>query len=452
MKKSAKIHMSVAAVFTYQNSVFIIRRQPYLLAFPGYHSFPGGKVDKDDSGFSFHTQFLEKYDPTLMRALCREIKEEVHFDLEEAIQSNVVSDFSELGVAIGPPFLPHRFHTHFFRVQLKSRIDFTMDSSEAEWSGWQALRDCMEQYYQGEVLIALPTWNVIKALAEKPDVRKLGMLHVEYDPEAEVPCLEFVHKMFQIPVLSHTLPPAERTNAFIIGDPSDGSYLIDPSPSSEKELKRLLQTLAAFEITGIFLTHHHPDHHEFSNQLAELLKVPVQMSNDTYHRIVSKHGAVYFKDLEVQIAHEGDILTRWLGKDIRVYEIPGHDEGQLGLAPVSMEWFLVGDLIQGIGTVVIGQPEGNMAKYFVTLERIIRLDPKVIIPSHGIPMRTTTRLKAALKHRKMRENQVLQCYQDGKTKDQTLAEIYHDIDPRLLPAAMKNIESHLIKLKEEQRL
>ncbi len=409
-------------------------------------------MDKEDSDRVFHTKFLKEYDPRLMRALCREIKEEVGLDLEEAIHTNQVTDFSELGVAIAPPFLPLRFHTHFFKIELQSQPAFMVDTNEAEWFGWQTCQDVMEQYYQGEVLVAVPTWKVIQGLAESLDAKNLGLLHLEYDPDKEVPCVEFLHNMFQLPILSHTLPPADRTNAFIIGDDPNNRYLIDPSPESETELQRLITTLVPFDITGIFLTHHHPDHHEFSNQLARHLKVPVKMSEDTLQRICSKDGADYFAGITIHTVREGDILTRWLGKDVQIYEIPGHDQGQLGIAPVSMEWFLVGDLIQGIGTVVIGQPEGDMKKYFATLERIIQLDPKIVIPSHGIPMRTTTRLKAALEHRKMRENQVLQCYKDGKSKETMLSEIYYDVDPRLLPAAMKNIESHLIKLEQEKRI
>ena len=114
-----------------------------------------------------------------------------------------------------------------------------------------------------------------------------------------------------------------------------------------------------------------------------------------------------------------------------------------------MEWFLVGDLIQGIGTVVIPSPEGDMATYLNTLKKVISLSPEVIIPSHGIPMRTTHRLEETLKHRLQRESQILELHRSGKSRQEILSELYSDTDNRLHPAAMQNIESHLAKLRKE---
>ena len=47
-------------------------------------------------------------------------------------------------------------------------------------------------------------------------------------------------------------------------------------------------------------------------------------------------------------------------------------------------------------TVVISEPEGDMTTYFQTLEKVIALQPSVIIPSHGIPMGGTYRIEATL--------------------------------------------------------
>ena len=145
-------------------------------------------------------------------------------------------------------------------------------------------------------------------------------------------------------------------------------------------------------MTRFFSTHHHPDHHQFSNQLARQLKLPIFLSQDTQQRLTLKNGDDYFEQIELRNMVENEEVTRWHGSAVRVYEIPGHDAGHLGLAPDTLSWFIVGDLIQGIGTVVIPSPEGDMATYFKTLEKVIALNPEVIIPSHGIPMRTTHRL------------------------------------------------------------
>src|SRR3546814_19269597 len=99
----------------------------------------------------------------------------------------------------------------------------------------------------------------------------------------------------------------------------------------------------------------------------------------------------YFQGLAVHHYREGDVICRWLGRPVKVYEVPGHDEGQLALMPDDLAWCIVGDLIQGIGTVVIAKPEGDMRKYFATLERLIALNPRVIIPPHGMALGTVIR-------------------------------------------------------------
>jgi endoribonuclease LACTB2 len=117
--------------------------------------------------------------------------------------------------------------------------------------------------------------------------------------------------------------------------------------------------------------------------------------------------------------------------------------------PESRTWCIVGDLIQGIGTVVIAPPEGDMRKYFASLQRIIELDPQVIIPSHGLALGGTHYLQAALKHRQERETQIRSRHEAGLSEDQILEEVYRGVDPRLLPFARINIRSHMTKLRED---
>lgn len=455
MSHAPKLLDSVVAVFTHQDSVFAIQRQPYLHDFPGYHSFPGGKVDQDESEEVFSTPFLCEHEARWMRALCRELKEEINFDLENAILSQHVQSLKELGVAITPPFSPKRFNTRFFQIELNETIDFDVDDKEAIHSGWQPHQRFLQDYEQGKVLAILPTLKVMQALAEKSQSDTPlppKVFHLEYDTDHEVPVLSTLNGVDQLLVKSNTLPPAKYTNAYVIGDEPARHILIDPAPSSPEEYQKLKDTLGSYRIDAILLTHHHFDHHERADVLAKDLKVPILISRDSYERLCHKWGQTYFNSIEIEFLKEGDVLTQWLGKDVLVYEIPGHDAGHLGLAPQSMEWFLVGDLIQGVGTVVISAPEGHMGQYFKTMERVIAFDPHIILPSHGLPMWSTYRLRKTLEHRQMREEQILQLYQAGSSKDAILEEVYRGLDSRLFPLAMRNIEAHLLKLQEEQRI
>src|SRR3546814_5548934 len=94
-------------------------------------------------------------------------------------------------------------------------------------------------------------------------------------------------------------------------------------------MDRLCSLVDRFGIHEVFLTHHHPDHHERAPDIARRLGVPIGMSEDTQQRLFAKKGMDYFQGLAVHHYREGDVICRWLGRPVKVYEVPGHDEGQL---------------------------------------------------------------------------------------------------------------------------
>jgi ribonuclease/clavin/mitogillin len=446
----SKIIDAVSIVMTCGNEIFAIQRQNYLKAFPGYWAFPGGKVEKEDAQFVIDDPRLHKLDPRLISALNREGQEELGVDLLEQVKQGNVSQIHCLGCAITPDFNPYRFATYFFKVDFKKKIQFKVDQNEALQAFWINNTDLLARYNKGEILAVPPVIKVIEALGKNPELTAISDLNFEYDSSRYVPYIESIKSVRQIMPLSHTLPPATRTNAFLLGDGDHPKILVDPSPKIE-EYEKFKNTINLFGFDKIMLTHHHPDHHENSTQLAKDFNIPILLSLDTFNRLINIDQN-YFKEIRTEIIKEGDVLTRWLGKDIVVYEVPGHDEGQLALAPVDMSWFLAGDLFQGVGTVVIGGDEGDMAKYFQTLEKVILLNPKVVFPSHGIGLGGTDIIQRTLEHRRVRENQVLTLFQEGKSEDEMLAVIYTEIPEELKPFAMKNIMKHLDKLRADGKI
>lgn len=443
----SKIIDAVSIILTCQDEIFLIERQHYLRAFPGYISFPGGKVEEDDARFSITKNF--GLEDKFLGAAIREGQEELGINLGQMIESGEVEGIDHLGIAITPDFNPYRFATHFMRFRLKSKPLMIVDSNEAKAHYWLNAHYIGEQFEKGELLAVPPIRKTCVDLGEDINLTTIENLNVTYDMESEVPYIEPLKGMMQIMPLSHTLPPANRTNAFLVGDKH--KVIIDPSPKDLDEYQKFKKTLLKFGADEIFLTHHHPDHYEYANLLAKELDLPISLSADTLARISKKHPH-FFEGVKVHLKKEGDIITTWLGDDVLVYEVPGHDEGQLALAPRNLNWFLAGDLFQGIGTVVIGDDEGDMRKYMETLERIIRLSPKVVFPSHGIGLGGTYILQKTLEHRRLREEQILQLYQEKKSEEEILMTLYGDVDVRLHPYARKNISKHLEKLKEEKKI
>ena len=446
----SKIFDAVTAVLLCGPDVFLAKRQAHLLAFSGYWAFPGGKVDKTDSDEALTHPLFAGHSPRLLRALDRELREELGFDLLAAAAAGQVRALRSLGEVTTPAFMPVRFRTWFFEIELAAQPVFDVDAGETAEIAWQSPVTLCESLALGRLLAAPPTRMVIEHLMV--DATRTGMPDFSFpmDEARDIPWIEVIAGLRLIAVRSNTIPPADRTNAFWLGE-NARRVLIDPSPNNREELARLKNLITQFGLDEIFLTHHHPDHREYADELARHFGVPMGMSADTHARITHRWPQ-FFDSIETKIYSEGDVLTQWQGEDVRLYAVPGHDEGQLAPMPDSRIWCIVSDLIQGVGTVVVGGPEGNMRKYFASLQRVIDLDPQIIIPSHGPAMGSTYRLKETLKHRLQREEQVLTLHTAGQSAQQMLGEIYKGLDPRLAPLALINIQSHLQKLNEDGRI
>lgn len=264
--------------------------------------------------------------------------------------------------------------------------------------------------------------------------------------------LEPVNGVFQIIVPSHSMLNGHCTNCFVIGQKGEDALIVDPSPKDDQEYEKLVLTLEhlaathQFTYIGILITHGHGDHHMNAVRLSQQWPLPVFISDYTHQRMLAGKKDNPGADLDIRIVNEGDILIEWQNQDVMVYHIPGHDEGHLGLAPEDMSWFLAGDLIQQNGTVVIGSEEGDMDKYYHSLERIIKLKPKLVLPSHGMAVKGAKVLKKTLKHRQKREKEILKLYNQGLSPQQIVEIIYRKVDHRLWPLALENVKSHLKKL------
>lgn len=446
----SRIVDAATAVLLCRGQMLVLRRQPFLKAFPGFYAFPGGKVDEADAEGTPLPAAWADQDQRLLRAMLRELREELDLDLCAAHEAGQVLQLRHLGVALTPPAQPLRFNTHFFLVELAELPQLTPDNHEVAEFDWATPQEWRRRYEDGQIVSAPPSVAVMQALARDIAAQEIPDLDFERRTQYALPVIEAVRGVRHIWVRSHTIPPAQHTNCFLLGDAQSHRILVDPSPHSDEEMERLLAVVEQLGgVHEIFLTHHHPDHRERANVMARRLQVPMGMSVDTHGRIFDKAGAAYFQDLSINHYQEGDVVCRWQGRAVHVYEVPGHDQGQLALMPEDRAWCIVSDLIQGVGTVVIAKPEGHMGRYFKSLQRIIDFAPKVIFPSHGTALGTVYRLQETLDHRRQREQQVLSLHHAGKSVPEMLPLIYAAVDPRLMPLAQMNIESHLDKLREE---
>ncbi len=180
---------SVVAVFIYEKEIFYFQRQLTLRAFPGYHAFPGGKIDSDESEDPYNVKYLKDYPPKIMRALCRELEEELKFNLEDAIENNEIKEIVYLGLAKPPVNAIGKFVAHHFKIVLNKKIDFTSEPEEALDSGWIPVEELCRLYKKGKVLAVIPTKRVIEELSNDINITRIDPLNVTCNPREEIPVL-----------------------------------------------------------------------------------------------------------------------------------------------------------------------------------------------------------------------------------------------------------------------
>lgn len=438
---------SVSSILISGDEFFVIQRQNYLKAFPGYYSFPGGKVDKADHEHAIDLD-VEGVESYLLVSLRREVEEELGIDIVELYKSGELLGISRCGIAITPDFNPHRFKNHYFKIFLKSKVDLIVDEGEAQKAFWINAKNALELYKSGEMLVVPPMISILNDLASNISNKESIDPNLKYNSTKEVPLIRPLGGVNQFLPLSNTFPPANRTNCFYIGDEDSVKVVIDPSPKCLEEYEKLKYSLSQYKVDLIFLTHHHPDHHQFSTSLAKDFNIPMMMSADTEGRILQKYGIDYFEGISVKLAKDGEVLTTSCGQNVKILETPGHDEGQLSLLRTDGAWAIVSDLIQTVGTVLVGDEEGDMNKYFASLRAVISLSPRTIFPSHGIGIGGTNKLEETLKHRLVREDQIHKLQKQGMSPEQMLLDIYPELPARLHKYALLTINCHLKKLAD----
>ena len=166
------IREAVSCIFTCEDEVFITHRQNYLKAFPGYHAFPGGKVDEEDSIESDDEKrklfsekpLLKKYPLRLMKAAIREMKEELGVDIFQLLKDKFVKDVHELGIGVTPAFNPYRFDTHFYIIELSEKVSFNVSCDEAQSSYWSKPSAILSSYKKAQVMAVPPIIVILEAL------------------------------------------------------------------------------------------------------------------------------------------------------------------------------------------------------------------------------------------------------------------------------------------------
>ena len=130
---------------------------------------------------------------------------------------------------------------------------------------------------------------------------------------------------------------------------------------------------------------------------------------------------------------------------------PGHAIDHLCFYLEGERVLFSGDLILGTGTTVIPVDGGDMRAYLASLRRLLEWDIRAIYPGHGpVIDRPREYILQYLRHREMREEQILALLKDGVRDVPTLVKrIYAEVPQADHGLARQTVLSHLIKLHRE---
>ncbi len=234
------------------------------------------------------------------------------------------------------------------------------------------------------------------------------------------------------------------TNSFLVGAGTGmaGCYIIDPGPENQGHLETLAregQTRGG--VRGILVTHGHLDHYEGARALAQMVSAPI---------LAWSREGVPVADEELADQQAFDC-----GPDrLRVLHTPGHRFDHVCLLLEQARVLFAGDLVAGVGTVVIVPPEGSVTAYLASLRRLQKLDLALILPAHGpFIADPQAKLQEYIDHRLLREQQILEALRAGLDRIPAMVQrIYVGIDPQLYGFAGESVRAHLLKLEEEGRV
>ena len=398
--------------------------------------------------------------------------------------------------------LPRRFDVPFLVARMPEGQEPVADESEQFEPVWVRPADALARHEAGQFFMIFPTIRTLQRLAtfattqavfdalahELPlwtSCPRAGTLagkearYMESDmPYGELalvcPDGQIVHPLDwqterPVPLLRNvqrlTAPnpgvmTGPGTNSYLVGDPATGYIAIDPGPADPEHLDKLWRA-AGGDIRMIVCTHSHPDH---SPGAAPLQALCVQAGKARPPILglpsapTARTASTFTPDRSLQnnelLALDGQAPEGNINHTLRVIHTPGHAANHLCLLLVEDALLFSGDHILNGSTTVVDPPDGNMADYLDSLDKLDAVcaehGVEFILPAHGYVLGDARGAIAKLKsHRLAREAKVLAAMQalpQGSMED-WVRHAYADVPPRMWPVAQRSLLAHVERIR-----
>ena len=239
------------------------------------------------------------------------------------------------------------------------------------------------------------------------------------------------------------------TQTYLVGDGADRA-VIDPGPDEAEHLEAIIAAAGDARISAILCTHTHRDHSPGAAPLSERTGAPVMgcaklVIADNGPRADEAFDTTYEPE---RVLDDGETVAGE-GWTLCAVHTPGHTSNHLCFALEESGAMFTGDHVMGWSTSVIVPPDGNMADYLASLQKLYDREDRVYYPAHGPPVAKPQQLvRSMMGHRRQRERQILKILtEEPRSLPQFIPIMYKGLDPRLEKAAQLSVHAHLIDLE-----
>jgi glyoxylase-like metal-dependent hydrolase (beta-lactamase superfamily II) len=243
------------------------------------------------------------------------------------------------------------------------------------------------------------------------------------------------------------IDPGPAGSGLSIGDPKD--------MNGEGHVEAIMRAVGHAKVTAIMCTHTHRDHSPAAAPLKGLTGAPIigcapLAIADDGPRADSAFDPDYAPD---RILSDGEQISGE-GWTIEAVATPGHTSNHLCFALLESGALFTGDHVMKWSTSVVSPPDGDMAAYMASLQKLYEREDRVYYPAHGPAVENPKQLvRGMIGHRRMRERQILGLLETGpQLIPDMVTEMYKGLDTRLKGAAGRSVLAHLVDLEKQGRV